>query len=92
MKRKRTKDYLGLEILHRGREAYVARIDRKKGIVLHLLADDEPCFCLDRKFFTKTKEGTRAYNDMFDTILIWLDSGEPKWNAIIWLSSGESFK
>lgn len=75
--------YLGLECLFHDRPIFLAAIDRRKGITFKYLDTERDAYCLNRSYFTPDREGTKAFNDLFDTVLIWASSGEIKWNAQI---------
>lgn len=75
--------YLGLECQFNGYTVFLAAINRRKGITFKYLDTERDAYCLNRSYFTPDREGTKAFNDLFDTILIWASSGEIKWNASI---------
>jgi hypothetical protein len=77
------RDFLGLETQFQGETVFLAMGSRKTGLTFKYLDNQEDVYCLRRDYFSKTKEGTRAYNDLFDTILLWTKSGEIKWNAVV---------
>jgi hypothetical protein len=77
------KDFLGIETYLNGEPIFLAMGNRKTGLTFKSLIDQIDVYCLRRDYFTKNKEGTKAYNDAFDTILLWAKSGEIKWNMIV---------
>jgi hypothetical protein len=81
MKRRRIKDYLGITVLIQGREAFLAQADRRKGITFKWLDDETDAYCLNRDYFEPGPKGTAAFLDLFETNLIWAETGEIKWDA-----------